>query len=261
VLPLLRALIEKSLVIAEEADGETRYRMLETLRQHARDKLREAGEERELRRRHLEWFRDLAEEGAQARRGPDPDRWQRRLEREIENCRVALVWSRIQPEQQQAGLRLATAVYNVWSLSGHASEAYEWLVTLLAGMPANSTRAKALRGAGFLAARGGDAGADQPLLDEALSLARDLEDPSLLVSTLEYLVFLRLGCGDHDGARAAARLTRRGVVRGIGMAAGCRPESSQCAQRPPRAEPGRRRLTGLEVGLSALPFRFEGCTF
>jgi len=202
LLPLLRALVEKSLVLAEEQDGETRYRMLETLRQHSRAKLLEAGEDRELSRRHLGWFRDLAEQAELGLRDPDPDRWHRRLQVELENCRVALAWSRSEPEQLDNALRLAAALGRFWRTSGHASEAFEWLTTLLSAAPPNATRAKALEAAGWLALRRGEPDS-QPFLDEALVLARALDEWSIIVATLKDLAFLRLERGDPVGALAA----------------------------------------------------------
>jgi predicted ATPase/DNA-binding NarL/FixJ family response regulator/DNA-binding XRE family transcriptional regulator len=202
-LLLLRALIEKSLVLAEERERETRYRMLETLRQHSFEKLREAGEEQLVRHRHLEWFRDLAEQGEQAWRGGDQDFWRRRMERELENCRIALDWSRIDIGQQESGLRLAAALVWPWRVNGHAGEAFEWLSTLLADAVPNPTRAKGLRAAGWLAHR--RAGPDaKPFLEEALVLARTLGERSILVATLRDLAFVRLAHGDPVAAAAAA---------------------------------------------------------
>jgi len=202
LLPLVEALVEKSFVTAEEQEGQTRYRMLETLRQHSRDKLREAGEERALRRRHLCWFRDLAEQAELGQRGAAQERWWRRLQREVENCRVALVWSRVEPELQEPGLRLAAALGRFWRYSGHAGEAFDWLTTLLSGAPPNATRASALHAAGWLALRGGEPD-PQPFLDEALSLARSLGDRSIMVASLRDLATLRRRRGDPSAAQAA----------------------------------------------------------
>jgi len=202
VLALLRGLVEKSLVLAEEQEGETRYRMLETLRQHSRDKLREAGEERELRRRHLQWFRDLAERGDRAWRGVNQDRWQRPIEHEVENCRVALVWSRIEPDQRKGGLRLAAALGSFWRRGGHASEAFDWLMSLLDGAPPDAARAKALHSAGWLAVRRGEPD-PRPLLLEALSLARSLDERWTLVACLRDLAYLWLEDGDPAAAKRA----------------------------------------------------------
>ena len=203
LLPLLRSLVEKSLVLADEAEGETRYSMLETLRQYARERLREAGEERDVRRRHLKWFLDLAEQEGR-RRGDGQDGRHRRIEQDVENIRVALVWSRIEPQQQESGLRLAAALQQFWRLSGRAGEGLEWLTTSLEGAPPNTARAKALEAAGWLILRRGDPEAAQPFLDEALPLARSLDEPSLVVDSLIDLAFLRLQRGDAASAQALA---------------------------------------------------------
>jgi len=203
LLPLLRGLVEKSLVLAEGQEGETRYRMLETLRQHSREKLRDAGEERVLRRRHLEWFRDLAERGQTATGGgADQFRWQGRMEREIENCRVALAWSRVEPEQRPTALRLATALRGFWRISGHAREALEWLTLLLDGAPLDAARARALEAAGWLAFQCG-APDPEPYLYEALSLARAIGERWVIAAALRDLAILWRARGDPAGALAA----------------------------------------------------------
>jgi len=204
LLPLLRGLVEKSLVLAEEQGRETRYRMLETLRQHSREKLRDAGEERLLRRRHLDWFRHLAEQGqAATRSGSDLPGWQRRMEREIENCRVALAWSRVAPEQRATALRLATALRGFWRISGHAKEALDWLTSLLDGAPPDAWRARALEAAGWLAFQRG-APDPEPFLNEALSLARAADERWVVAAALRDFAQLRRARGDPGGALAAA---------------------------------------------------------
>jgi len=207
LLPLLGGLIEKSLVVAEEQqDGETRYRMLETLRQHSRDRLREAGEEPKLRQRHLDWFLALVEQGVQGvigLRGPHQVRWQRRIEHETENCRIALVWSRVAPGQRDAGLKLAAALGRRWHVRGHAGEAFDWLMTLLDEAPADVARARALEAAGWIALRRGHPD-PQPFLDEALSLARALGERLVIVAALEDLAQLRLQRGDAASSRTAS---------------------------------------------------------
>jgi predicted ATPase len=85
-------------MVAEEQQGETRYRMLETLRQYSAEKLRETDEERPVHSRHVHWFLELAEHGVLASRGSDRDDRQRRLQWELDNCRAALSWSRREPE-------------------------------------------------------------------------------------------------------------------------------------------------------------------
>src|SRR2546421_4211466 len=85
VLDLLTGLVEKSLVLYEEQGGEGRYRLLETVRQYARDRLLEAGEAEGVRERHRNWFLALAEQAEPELRGPEQGAWLDRLEREHDN--------------------------------------------------------------------------------------------------------------------------------------------------------------------------------
>jgi predicted ATPase/class 3 adenylate cyclase len=85
ILDLLTSLVDKSLVLAETQCGEARYRLLETVRQYARDRLAEAGEEADVRTRHRAWYVALAERAEKEPRGP-----RQRIWREHENLRAAL---------------------------------------------------------------------------------------------------------------------------------------------------------------------------
>ena len=112
VLDLLTSLIQKSLVVYEEDEqGQGRYRLLETVRQYAWDRLLEASEAEGLRERHLEFFLDGAEQGL----GLD---W---LEREHDNLRVALARSGEQG-RAEAGLRLGGALRMFWHVRGYWRE-------------------------------------------------------------------------------------------------------------------------------------------
>jgi hypothetical protein len=90
VLDLLDSLVDRSLVLAEESGGELRYRMLETVREYALEKLRERGEEEAARAAHLACFLCLAEEVGPDLRGPDPGAALTQLEAERDNLRAAL---------------------------------------------------------------------------------------------------------------------------------------------------------------------------
>jgi non-specific serine/threonine protein kinase len=89
ILDLLTQLVDKSLVIAETHGGEARYRLLETVRQYGDEKLRNAGEAAEVRRRHRDWFLALAEQAGSELRGPKRSIWLDRLETEHDNLRAA----------------------------------------------------------------------------------------------------------------------------------------------------------------------------
>src|SRR5258705_7079944 len=157
VIDLLASLADKNLVLADEKQGTTRYRMLETVRQYAQDRLRESGEEAQWRNRHLASFLGLAEEAFPELRGPSPQAWLDRLAAEHDNLRAALGWSAAtNPER---GLHLAASIYRFWFIRGHLTEGREWYARLLEALPRDTViadRARALNNAGILARVQGD---------------------------------------------------------------------------------------------------------
>jgi predicted ATPase len=122
VLNLLLRLVDRSLVIARDQGNESWYRLLETVRQHAWEKLVEAGETDEMQRRHLSWYLGLAEQADGKLRGPEQQVWLDRLEAEHDNLRAALEWSKRDPNHAGMMLRLATALLWFWQFHGHWSE-------------------------------------------------------------------------------------------------------------------------------------------
>jgi predicted ATPase/DNA-binding winged helix-turn-helix (wHTH) protein len=118
-LTLLTALHDKSLVVVDPVapGGEPRYRMLETVRQYALERLDECGEADVARGRHVAHFIAMAEEAERHVRGPDQDLWMGRYKQEHENLVAALTWCCAAPLDPQCGLRLAAATgyYWVWN--------------------------------------------------------------------------------------------------------------------------------------------------
>ncbi len=146
VFDLLYQLVSKSLLIVSEQGGSTRYRMLETIRHYARDKLQASGEEARARARHLDYFLRLAQEAEPALRSGAQLSWLARLEVEHDNLRAALDTCEASPEQCETGLRLAGTLGRFWWLRGHHSEGCTRLERLLASASggAAAIRAKAL---------------------------------------------------------------------------------------------------------------------
>ena len=160
VFPLLAQLVDKSLVLAvQEGSADTRYRLLETIRQYAREKSIElAGSER-VRDRHLDYFLMLARRARPHLRSKEQSAWLDRLDIELDNLRLALEWSLF--ARLQDGLQLASAFFWFWHIRGHGSEGIEWLERLLeaeaqaragqdAGPEQRLNRAEALDAIGFL---------------------------------------------------------------------------------------------------------------
>jgi non-specific serine/threonine protein kinase len=202
ILDILAQLLMKSLVVAEEWRGEARYRLLQTIRQYGAERLRASGEESILRKRHRDWFLALAERTASELRGPDAADRHDRLEVEHDNFRAALEWGLTAPAADRsehtvdsagdAGLRLAIAVHQFWSLRGFQSEGRTWLARLLAQAPGQTVaRATALNTAGYLALRQGDDAAALALLEEGLVLARELSDRPAIAAAHQNLGLVR----------------------------------------------------------------------
>jgi len=176
VLDLLSLLIDKSLVMAEQQPGGLRYRLLETIRQYTLGKLGEKGEVERARDRHLDYFLRLAEDAEPRLRFTEPSIWADRLAAEHDNLRTALDWS-LTTDKTEAALRLSGALAWFWWLQGSHDEGRRWLTRALNAAPERSTaRVKALYGSGWLAHHQRDSATAQALLDESLSIAREMAD-------------------------------------------------------------------------------------
>ncbi len=205
VLDLLTSLADKSLVVAEEQRGATRYQLLETVRQYAQDRLRQSGEETRWQDRHLRYFLATAEKAAPQLTGADQQMWLGRLETEHDNLRSALAWSSATGGDTARGLRLSAALSWFWQVRGYLGEARGWFSALLAaassGLPA-AERANALNAAGAMAHQQGDYPAARALHEESLTLRRTLGDQRGIASSLNNLGNMAFFEGDFPSAWA-----------------------------------------------------------
>jgi predicted ATPase/DNA-binding CsgD family transcriptional regulator len=152
ILDLIGQLSAKSLLQVEDHGSEARYRLLETLRQYAAERLQESSEESEVRRKHVEYFLKLAETAEPELWGPRVGLWLARLDQDHDNFRASLQWCLARGEAE-LGLCLAGDLYRFWLMRGFQSEGSDWLDRLLAfpGAAAPTVgRAKALTGAAGL---------------------------------------------------------------------------------------------------------------
>ncbi len=176
VLDLLGALVSRSLVAVGEGDGEeARYRLLEPVRQYAREKLEEGGEEEVARERHAEYYLALAERAEGGSSPPDPG-WLDRLQAEHDNLRAALRWLLERGDAERA-LRLSGALGEFWRVRGHLREGLDLLEATLAregGAPCS--RVKALNHAGWICWEMVDFERSRAFCEEALALSRALGD-------------------------------------------------------------------------------------
>jgi tetratricopeptide (TPR) repeat protein len=182
--------------------------MLETVREHALERLEESGEAKAVRRAHAQFFLELAEEAEPRLRTAERNPWLDRLEQEQGNLRAALTWSHAEPEASELLARLAGALYLFWVHSGRSMEGRGWLDGALArseGLGRTRVRAKLLHGAGALAGwRQGEITLARARLEEDVALWRELGDTHGLAYALSNLCMMASSLGDHTAARSFA---------------------------------------------------------
>jgi non-specific serine/threonine protein kinase len=206
IIEQLTSLVDKSLVVTDELAGATRYRMLETVRQYALDRLRESSEEARWRGRHLAHFLALGEEFYAELSTPKQRSLLSRLAAEHDNVRAALGWS--VESSPMEGLRLATAFNMFWRIRGHLAEGRDWLVRLLAAVPSEPRTRERAGGQGATAALAlaqGDHVAAKRLFQESLAFYREIDDQSRVAWVLGGLGILSLGQGHYAEAEAFLR--------------------------------------------------------
>ncbi|HEY1626005.1 MAG TPA: LuxR C-terminal-related transcriptional regulator [Streptosporangiaceae bacterium] len=212
VLDLLAALVDKSLVVREpeEALGQARYRMLDTIRSYATTQLEEAGEAEEFYRRFTaftvsECERMLAVGMAQA-----PGTWAdrittfRRFDVEAKNTAQVLDWC-VAQDDAKSGLRVCSAMRAPWLVRGMYSEGSGWLDTFLA-MPSASSAPTLVRGAALTGSAqlvlACDPAAAEPAAEEGLKLCRETGDAFWIGSALNVLGEIYMHTGRLDEASA-----------------------------------------------------------
>jgi predicted ATPase/DNA-binding SARP family transcriptional activator len=178
VLAGLISLADKSLVLREEADGETRIRMLDTILGYARLRLGESLEAETVRQIHALFYLKLAETAEPELHGPDQMLWLERLEREHRNLQEALSWFLSTAKVEEA-LRLGVALTWFWTRYGHTSEgaeSFEQAIGLAGADLDPATRARALHALGWLVFLQGYWSRGRLLYLESLELFRSLGD-------------------------------------------------------------------------------------
>jgi predicted ATPase len=191
-----------------DGDGEPRLTMLEAIREYALKRLRESGEEDAIRQQHAAYYLALAEEAEPHMVRADREVWLDRLQVERDNLLAAL------KSGPETGLRLAGALAWFWLLRGDVNEGRAALENALAHSPSarrgapnscTAARARALYGAGRLAAAQGDDHAARPWLEESVALFRQREDKMGLARALVALGNAAAHLGDYAQAQGRAR--------------------------------------------------------
>jgi predicted ATPase/class 3 adenylate cyclase/DNA-binding CsgD family transcriptional regulator len=190
VLDQLTLLVDKSLVVADDdSGGRTRYRLLETVRQYALEKLGESGEADVVRERHRDHYTAMAAL-LDAPAGSDYEQRLEQAEIEIDNLRAAFRWSSENSDVELA-LALASSLQPLWLARGRLREGLAWFDTALADLAAQHPEvaaavvARALTDRAVLGIWVGVGAADSPdQAQQALVIARDLDEPALLARAL-----------------------------------------------------------------------------
>jgi predicted ATPase/tRNA A-37 threonylcarbamoyl transferase component Bud32/Tfp pilus assembly protein PilF len=202
VVDVLSRLLDKSLVLVHEQGAETRYGMLETVREYALERLRAEGEEEAARRCHSEFFLVLGETAAPELNWPKRAEWFERLEAEHDNVRAALGW--FAKNDAEACLRLAAAVWGFWNVHGYMTEGRRWMGAALdaATEAPASVLPDALLKAGVLAQLQGDLAAARAYFARGMHVSKVAGDENHFAwfgVNLGYVAFI-----EHDMAVARA---------------------------------------------------------
>lgn len=181
-----QTLLDHSLIQKVDADGQTRFTLLETLRAFALEQLRTAGAARAAAADHAHYFLRFAEAAARHIQDEQPKVWLDQIERDHDNIRAALKW--LIAHESAGALRLAAALREFWYIRGYFSEGRAWLAQVLAlESPPMPARAGALLAAGQLAQNQGEYAIAQGMLEESIALFRRFDDPGGCAEALREL--------------------------------------------------------------------------
>ena len=193
ILDGVASLVNKSLIRQIEGPGgESRFLILETIREFASELLAEFPAALEVRKRHAEYCLDLAKRAAPNLFGPDQGRWLAILAAEHDNFRTALTWAQESGEVELA-LRLSGALWRFWQMRGHlreASERFRAVLSLPGSTEYPEARAEALEGAGGVSYWMAAWDSAEPYYRECLELRRELGDPKGIADAAYNLSFL-----------------------------------------------------------------------
>ena len=222
VLDILDSLVEKSLVMLDEREAAARYRMLETIRDYAREKLDQAGDAAPTAARHCEHFFAMAKAANQGLAGADHAEWIWRVEDELDNLRAAIALALAGGVDRVIAVKIAVALQGFWILRGYTTEGRAVVRAALA-LPeiqaSDRAHAHALYVGAALAESQSDYAEARQMLEACLALRRGLGDEFDIAATLSTLSMARLPAGDAQAARES-ELEALQIFRRLGEAVG-----------------------------------------
>jgi tetratricopeptide (TPR) repeat protein len=199
-LPILESLHQGSLLQQQTVADQTRFVMLETIREFALERLHGSGETESVRRRHTQYFLEFAEQAESELETAQSATWFTRLEAEHDNLRAALSWA-LERAETIIALRLVGALWRFWHIRGHLSEGQMWLGRVLHACSTSSGEpeqwAKVFSGAGTLAWVQADYAKAAQYHEQALTLYRQLNDSKGTATALNDLAAQWFNLGDN----------------------------------------------------------------
>jgi predicted ATPase/class 3 adenylate cyclase len=202
VLDLLTSLVDKSLVAVDIESG--RYRLLDTVRQYAQEKLEQSGDDAQTRERHLAWFIAFAEKGRAELVGRDQVQWLQRLDVESKNLLGAYAWCAGRPDGGRQSLQMATAMKQYFHRRGLLALGHGLMTDALAHPGAqarDAERSRALFADGQLCMAMGQHDKARSQLEESLAIAREIDDRQRIAAVMQPLGLTLSALGDLAGAR------------------------------------------------------------
>ena len=188
ILDLMARLVDKSMVIGEESNGEIRYHRLETIRQYSRERFFETDEVEAIRDRHLAYSVQLSEEIERGLQGPSRRAWVHRSDAEQENMRTAIEWGLAR--NPESSLLIASNMMVATAFGGYSVEGFGWLRDTLQAMETTlpvippPLRARALAALSFAYTSLGRERDASACAEQSIALHRQLDDKRWLASVL-----------------------------------------------------------------------------
>ncbi|MGD8280520.1 MAG: BTAD domain-containing putative transcriptional regulator [Gemmatimonadota bacterium] len=221
VSDLLFGLVDRSFVIAQANRGSTRYRLLETVRSFARERLEGSGGAMATYLRHVQYFAALAESAADLLVSPRRAETGRRLAADHENISAALAWALAHPAGAETACRLTGSLWWFWHYAGRFEEAWRCAhaaLVLIGSAPSERSRAKVLYTAAMASWMRGEPALASNLAEQAVAVAEEVGDPQLLVRCTSAQALALRDVGEVTRARELA-----GVCVAIAQNAGFPP--------------------------------------
>ncbi len=218
VLDIVTSLVEKSLLRVENGEDGARYRMLETIRDYAHEKLIMRDELAPTASRHVDHFLTMAKASNQGLQGPGQADWMRRVEDDLDNLRAAIARTLEPGNDPVRAVKFEVALMGFWMLRGYASEGRNYVRLALAteGVKTSAVaHAHALYVGAALADSQSHHSEAQRMLETCLALRRGLGKEVEIAATLSTLSLVRLHAGDAVGAREGEEEAVR-IFQGLG---------------------------------------------